>query len=169
MFLVSDALKNGPGRLLYRTHPGFVSGNYHKNLFFSLFMKTGLLSILFFFGSLLLASAQSSGTAAQGSNPNSDAPVNVSEPSLRPAQPATYSATSVPDSQKGQFYVKDDKPAYSDFTPVEAPTPEMLEERKRVQARKDAELRADSPSPKSNVKPSVTSKSKAGASQKSRK
>ena len=111
-------------------------------------MKTGLLSFFFFFGSLLLASAQSSGSAAKGSNPDSDAPVNVSEPSLRPAQPATYSATPVPDAQKGQYYVNDNRPADGSGKVIEPISPEQEKKRQQLKKEYDAANKTQ-PAPKS--------------------
>jgi hypothetical protein len=103
-------------------------------------MRTIFLSLSFFALCAVSASAQSAKTAQKGTNPSSDAPVNISDPALRPASPATYSADPLPQNMKGQFYVKDDKPAYSDGTIVQPPTPQEIKERQIMEAIKKAGL-----------------------------
>ena len=77
------------------------------------------LLLLLFAGIPVMAYAQTGAVPARGINSNSDAPVNVSAPALRPSQPAQHA--SVPVQNPGQFYVKDDKPVTATGDPIAAP------------------------------------------------
>ena len=81
--------------------------------------------LFFFLGISVAATAQQT----NGQNPDANAPANLSDPALRPAQPAQYSATPVPNG--GQFYVKDDLPASPQGQIISPLTPEQREARIR--------------------------------------
>ena len=110
-------------------------------------MRKLYVSLFFFFAAAGLAQAQS----AKGTNPNPNAPVNLSG-SVTPAHPAQHSANELPANMKGQFYVKDDKPVDALGNPIQlgGPTP----------AKPDAEKTTATPA--APAKPKTAGKKAAG-------